>query len=72
MRKTTNELFKVYPYRTPPKPLNASHDSKVIWCKNQYGYSGERWDWNWDRESYMPVFHFKEEKDLTWFILNWS
>ena len=36
------------------------------WCKENYGNSGRRWYEN------QKKFFFKEEKDMTLFILRWS
>ena len=36
------------------------------WCRNRFGRSGVRWFEKKDK------FYFKEEKDLTMFLLMWS
>ena len=36
------------------------------WCQEQYGKSGSRW---FEKER---KFYFKNEKDMTMFILRWS
>ena len=61
-----------YPFKTDPKHMGRTLSTKIDWCKKQYGHMGDRWQWSWDHVFYMPIFYFKEEKDLTWFILNWS
>jgi len=38
----------------------------LIWCVNQFGKSGARW---FEKEK---KFYFKDEKDMTIFILRWS
>ena len=36
------------------------------WCKTQFGKPGSRWFLKGDK------FYFKDEKDMTMFILRWS
>ena len=38
----------------------------TAWCREQYGNSGARW---FEKER---KFYFKNEKDMTMFILRWS
>jgi hypothetical protein len=47
---------------TPPD----INDQALKWCIKQYGKSGVRWFEKKDK------FYFKDEKDLTMFILKWS
>ena len=47
---------------TPPD----TNDQALKWCIKQYGKSGVRWFEKKDK------FYFKDEKDLTMFILKWS
>lgn len=41
-------------------------EQATIWCQDQYGKSGARW---FEKER---KFYFKDEKDMTMFILRWS
>lgn len=47
---------------TPPD----INEQALKWCIKQYGKSGVRWFEKKDK------FYFKDEKDLTMFILKWS
>jgi hypothetical protein len=38
----------------------------IEWCREQYGKSGSRWYEN------QRKFYFKDERDMTMFILKWS
>jgi len=38
----------------------------IAWCTEQYGRSGVRW---FEKKK---KFYFKEERDMTMFILRWS
>jgi len=51
--------------RTENTPLDIN-DQVQKWCIKQYGKSGVRWFEKKDK------FYFKDEKDLTMFILKWS
>jgi hypothetical protein len=42
------------------------------WCREQFGYAGERWDFEYQVGTRYGEFKFKKEKDLTWFIMRWS
>lgn len=41
-------------------------EQAIEWCKEHYGNSGRRWYEN------QKKFFFKDEKDMTMFILKWS
>jgi hypothetical protein len=41
-------------------------DLAIEWCLEQFGKSGNRWYEN------QKKFFFKDEKDMTMFILRWS
>lgn len=50
---------------TEDNPFHKLSVEHVDWCTEHYGKSGSRWYTNQDR-----VF-FKDEKDMTLFILRW-
>lgn len=41
-------------------------DGHEEWCKTQFGKPGSRWFLKGDK------FYFKDEKDMTMFVLRWS
>lgn len=47
---------------TPPD----INEQAQLWCKERFGKSGARWFEKKDK------FYFKDEKDLTMFILKWT
>jgi hypothetical protein len=51
--------------RTEDTPLNINEQAQT-WCQEKYGRSGVRWFKKSDK------FYFKNEKDLTMFLLRWS
>ena len=51
--------------RTESTPLDLNEQAQ-IWCREKFGKSGSRWFEKKDK------FYFKNEKDLTMFILRWS
>jgi hypothetical protein len=64
-------------------PYNADIDFKYHapyiteinkWCVEQFGeeYDNDRWMWDVSPVPQCRRFHFKNEKDLAWFLLRWS
>lgn len=51
--------------RTEDTPLDLN-DQAQAWCKERFGTSASRWFEKKDK------FYFRNEKDLTLFILRWS
>jgi len=51
--------------RTDSTPLDLNEQAQT-WCKDKFGTSASRWFEKKDK------FYFKNEKDLTLFILRWS
>jgi hypothetical protein len=51
--------------RTEETPLDLNEQAQA-WCRERFGNSGSRWFEKKDK------FYFKDEKDLTLFILRWS
>jgi hypothetical protein len=59
-----------YHWVSPPVTEKNKYDNvteqATEWCVNQFGKSGARW---FEKEK---RFYFKDEKDMTLFILRWS
>ena len=51
--------------RTETTPLDLNEQAQA-WCKERFGTSASRWFEKKDK------FYFRNEKDLTLFILKWS
>lgn len=51
--------------RTESTPLDINEQAQT-WCRDRFGRSGVRWFEKKDK------FYFKNEKDLTMFLLMWS
>ena len=51
--------------RTEYTPIDLNEQAQT-WCQEKFGKSGARWFEKKDK------FYFKNEKDLTMFILRWS
>jgi hypothetical protein len=51
--------------RAENTPLDLNEQAQA-WCQERFGNSGSRWFEKKDK------FYFKDEKDLTLFILRWS
>ena len=51
--------------RTESTPLDINEQAQ-LWCRERFGRSGVRWFEKKDK------FYFKNEKDLTMFLLMWS
>ena len=51
--------------RTEDTPLDINEQAQA-WCLKKYGKPGSRWFEKKDK------FYFKDERDLTMFILRWS
>jgi hypothetical protein len=51
--------------RTETTPMDLNEQAQA-WCKERFGTSASRWFEKKDK------FYFKDEKDLTLFILKWS
>lgn len=51
--------------------LSYPHDVNVVWrwCCVKFGNPGHAGRWSYGGHR---VFYFLEEKDLSWFLLNWS
>ena len=43
----------------------------IMWLETKYGSPDQHrsWSWNWCHNA--GLFHFKHERDLIWFQLNW-
>ncbi len=74
MRKGTSKSWMgEYHWVSPPMPRSQevhvkrnNDQDKVDWCEQQFGHSGHRWFANNNR------FYFKNEGDMTMFVLRWS
>jgi hypothetical protein len=60
------EWHWVLPPVTDQNKYNNVTDDAIEWCKEHFGKSGSRW---FEKEK---KFFFKNEKDMTLFILRWS
>lgn len=67
---TTRSWLGEYHWVSPPitekNKYDKITDQATEWCKNQFGKSGSRW---FEKDG---KFYFKDEKDMSLFILRWS